>query len=53
MTSRTQKPKLVLVSKPTALRLLEKIMEQQEHKSPELAAKQERLLAILTRRKCS
>jgi hypothetical protein len=52
MTSPTPKAKVV-TRKPTALRVLEQIMEQQEHKSPELAAKQKRLLAVLAGRKGS
>ncbi len=39
-----------LVLKSAALGLMEEIMEQREHVSPELAAKQKRLLAILAAR---
>ena len=51
MTSRTQKPKLVVVGKSATLALLEEVMQQRGRTSPELAAKQKRLLAILAARK--
>lgn len=53
MAYRTQKPKLVVVGKSATLTLLEQIMQQRERTSPELAAKQRRLLAILAARKTS
>ena len=46
-----RKPRKVVV--PSALAVLVEVMKDQEKKSPELAAKQRRLLAILQRRRGS
>ncbi len=50
MTSRSTQKTRSAVVRSTTLALLEEIMKQRESPSPELAAKQARLLAILASR---